>query len=136
MTTLRNYGVHLAVERDGLARVADYDDDTRHVLYFNGGVVQSLSAADWLATRGPLPADPTPEQSAAAIAAREAAEQQAGQEAAALRQQVIVLAQSAVGVRADLLTAPQVRALQAILLWQAGALDKAGAVRPLVDWVR
>lgn len=125
--------IHTAVERDGLPRVAAYDDGSQHVLYLENDVVRSMPAADW---PPPLPTEPTPEQIAAAIAARALAAQQAAQDAAALRQRVLTLAQSAVGVQIDALTAPQVRALIAILLWQAGAIDRAGAVRPLGQWVR
>lgn len=124
---------HFAVERDGLPRVAAYDDGSRHVLYLDGATVRSMSDADW---PPPLPAEPTAEQIAAAIAAREAARQQAAQDALALRQRVIMLAQSAVGVQIDALTAAQVRALIALLLWQAGAIDRAGMVKPLGEWVR
>jgi len=46
------------------------------------------------------------------------------------------LAQSAVGVNIQNLTAAQVRALLACLLWQAGAIMKDGIVRPLGEWLR
>jgi hypothetical protein len=49
---------------------------------------------------------------------------------------VLPVAQSAVGARFDQLTAAQVRALAAILFWQAGALDGNGVVQPLAGWVR
>lgn len=77
---------------------------------------------------------PTPAQLAAAIAAYDAAEAQRKTEAQALRQQVLTLAQSAVGVRVDNLTAGQVRALLVVLLWKGGALTPAGNVRPLEAW--
>lgn len=77
---------------------------------------------------------PTPAQITAAIVAYDLAEQQRQQEAAQLRQQVITLAQSAVGVRIDALTAAQVRALVAILLHKAGALNPDGTVRALGQW--
>lgn len=54
---------------------------------------------------------------------------------ATLRNQVLTLAGSAVGVQIDQLTAAQVRALVAILLWKAGALTSTGAVKPLNQWV-
>lgn len=49
---------------------------------------------------------------------------------------VLPIAQAAVGVRFDQLTANQLRALTAILFWQAGALDANGVVQPLAGWVR
>lgn len=129
------------VAADGLPRVAlDERDEvgTPHVLYLEPGALlpTSMRGTDWLAQRGPLPNDPTPQEVAAALAQRAADRQQVAQDAAALRQQIQTLAQSTVGVRVDLLTAGQVRALQAILLWQAGALDRTGVVRPLAEWVR
>jgi predicted NAD/FAD-binding protein len=69
----------------------------------------------------------------AAVAAAKEAAQQATRDARAL---VVNLAQSAVGVRFDLLTAAQVRALAAILFWKEGALTGAGLVRPLAEWVQ
>jgi hypothetical protein len=126
-----------AVGQDGLPRVAHGDDGSMHVLYLPTGarIAQSMEASDWLVQRGPLPADPTHAEIAAALAARAAAEQQAATEAAALRQQIIALAQSAVGVRVDQLTAGQVRALFATVLWKTGALNADLTVRPLTQWV-
>lgn len=54
----------------------------------------------------------------------------------ALKSRIRTLAQSAVGVQIDALTNVQVRALVAILLWKAGAVDNTGTIRPLKDWVR
>ena len=137
MTVLLDYTIYEAVAADGLSRVADYDDGSRHVLFLGAaGKVQSLATADWIATRGPLPHDPTPEESQAAIAQRETARQQASTDAAALRQQILTLAQSAVGVRLIDLTAGQRNALIAILLWKEGAIDAALVVRPLSVWVK
>lgn len=65
-----------------------------------------------------------------------AAQQQTATDSAGLRSRVVQAAQSAIGVRVDDLLAGQVRALLAIVLWQAGALDKDGKVKPLGDWVR
>jgi len=73
---------------------------------------------------------------AQAAAAQVAAQIQADQDAAAARALVVQVAQSAVGIRFDQLTAGQVRALAAILFWKAGALTKDGLVRPLADWVQ
>jgi hypothetical protein len=120
-----------AVKRDGLPRQAIADDDSVHVLYLDGARLRSVLAADW---PPPLPTEPTDAQIAAAVAAREAADLQAKTDAAALRTRVRTTAQSAVGVVITDLTAVQVRALLAVLLWKAGALDKDGKVRPLGEW--
>lgn len=120
-----------AVERDGLPRQATDEDGVVHVLYFDAHVVRSMLASEWLP---PLPSDPTPAEVAAAIAAKAAAEQQTKADAAALRTRVRALAQSAVGVQLDQLSAPQVRALIAVLLHKQNAIDKTGAIRPLADW--
>lgn len=79
---------------------------------------------------------PTEAELAAAIAAYDTAETARKQEATTLRNQVVSLAQSAVGVTLNNLTAAQVRALVAILLWKEGAVTPAGAIRPLAEWVR
>lgn len=55
---------------------------------------------------------------------------------ASLRATLISAAQSAVGVRFNELTAVQVRALFAILLYREGGLTRDGVVRPLAEWVR
>ena len=120
-----------AVARDGLARQATDETGAIHVLYLDGTRVRSMLAADW---PPPLPTDPTPEQSAAAIAARAAAEQAERQSAIALRNRVLTVANTAVGVQLDALTPAQVRALMACLLWKAGGLTHTGAVRPLGEW--
>jgi hypothetical protein len=119
------------VAQDGLPRLATADDATQHVLFFDGAV-RSMLASDW---PPPLPTDPTPQQIAAAIVARQAAAQQAITDAAALRAQIIALAQSAVGVSLSALTAPQVRALTALLLWKAGGVKADATVRPLAEWL-
>lgn len=121
-----------AVARDGLPRQATADDGSGHVLYLDGTQLRSMLASVW---PPPLPTDPTPEQIASAIAARDAAEQQARADALALRQRIVTLAQSAVGQSIDTLTAAQVRALVACLLYKAGAIDKAGVVQPLGAWL-
>lgn len=107
------------VEADGVAREAIADDRTVHMLYRDGTIVRSVLLADWPAAQIEL-----------------AAHDQERADAAALRQRVRTLAQSAVGVAIDQLTAGQVRALFAILLYREGALDKNGIVRPLIEWVR
>lgn len=133
---------HGLVEEDHLPRVARYQADSgvgeeRHVLYFGPvGLIQSKSEAEWLAQDGALPIDPTPQQRAAAIAALKAAANQADRDASALRQRVIQEAQGTVGQSISTLSATQLRALVAILLWKAGAVDKDGLVLPLNQWVR
>lgn len=121
-----------AVARDGLPRVAVADDTSQHVLYLEGSSVRSMLASEW---PPPLPTDPTQAEIDAAIASRQAAEQQAKTDAIALRQKILTVAQSAVGQSIDVLTAAQVRALVACLLYRAGALDKAGIVQPLGEWL-
>lgn len=120
-----------AVARDGLPRQVTADDGTTHVLYLEAEAVRSMLAAVW---PPPLPSEPTQAEIDAAIAARAAAEQQARADAMALRTRVRTLAQSAVGVQVDQLTAAQVRALIVVLLHKQGAIDRAGAIRPLNDW--
>jgi XkdW protein len=77
---------------------------------------------------------PTPAQLQAASDAYDVTLAQAASDASALRTQVVNVAQSAVGVLLTNLTAAQVRALLAVLLWKGGALDKDGKVRPLNEW--
>lgn len=57
-----------------------------------------------------------------------------GADASALRTRVRTLAQSAVGSSIDMLTAGQIKALVVFLLHKQGAIDSAGAVRPLNEW--
>lgn len=127
-----------AVAHDHLPRVAAADDGSRHVLYMENGSSspRSMLAADWLAQRGPLPADPTQAQIDAALAAIAQAEQQAQADAAQLRQQVLATLQSAVGVRFIDLNNAQLKAIVEVLAWQAGALNKDTTVRPPADWIR
>lgn len=77
---------------------------------------------------------PTTQQLADAIAAYDAAQTAREQAAQQLRQTVVSLATSAVGVSVASLTAAQVRALLVVLLRKAGALNADGTVRPLGDW--
>jgi hypothetical protein len=79
-------------------------------------------------------AQPTEAELQAASDAYDAAKAQADAAATTLRTQVVNVAQSAVGVVITNLTAAQVRALLAVLLWKNGALTDAGAVRPLGQW--
>lgn len=82
---------------------------------------------------GPAP-QPTPAQIATRVATLRAAETQEGVDADALRTKVRTLAQSAVGIQVDALSAPQVRALLIVLLYKRGAIDRTGAIRPLSEW--
>lgn len=52
-----------------------------------------------------------------------------------LRNQILSVASSSVGVALNDLTATQVKSLLAIMLWKAGAVNKSGQVRPLAEWV-
>jgi hypothetical protein len=122
-----------AVARDGLPRVATADDDTQHVLFLDAGVVRSMLASAW---PPPLPSDPTPLEIAAAIAAKDAQAAQDAADASALRTRVRTLAQSAVGLSIDVLTAGQIKALVILLLHKEAAINKAGIVRPLDEWMR
>lgn len=70
----------------------------------------------------------------AALAAMAVANAQTDADAAALKAQIVTIAQTAVGVRVDLLTAAQVRALVAMLLNRAGAIAADLTIRPLADW--
>lgn len=92
--------------------------------------------------RGPGP-QPTPAALDAAWTAYQSERQQAAQAEAtrladlsAARSLVLTTAAGAVGVRFDALTTTQLRSLLAIVLWQGGALDATGVVRPLAQWVR
>lgn len=124
---------HYAVERDGLPRVADYDDGLQRVLYLDGAVVRSMPVTDW---PPPLPTEPTEAEIAAALAAREQGRQDALRDALALRQALRTKLASAVGVQIDDLLVGQLRALVAYLLWREGALDKDLRVRPLSEWAK
>lgn len=58
------------------------------------------------------------------------------QDAAQARQTLLTAAQSAVGVAAADWTNVQMRALLALLIYQAGGLDKDTKVKLLAQWVR
>lgn len=79
---------------------------------------------------------PSDETINAAIALYDAAQAQRQADATALRNQVLSLASGAVGKPLNTLVAGEVRALVAILLWQAGGVTGAGIVRPLAEWVK
>jgi hypothetical protein len=133
-------GVADLVRGDGLPRLVDaveWDNTaptgaTVPTVVYLDGSVRSVAASAW---PPPLPTDPTPAEIAAALAARQAAAQQAQSDALALRQRIVTLAQSAVGVSIDALTAAQRNALIACMLYKAGGIDKDGIVRPLAQWL-
>lgn len=120
---------HFAVERDGLPRVADYDDGSQHVLYLDGDLVRSLAAADWLATRGPLPSDPTPQESAMAIAARETGRATRQADAIILRSQIRTAARALAGKKPTQWNTQELRELVALLLHDGGYLEGDAALR-------
>lgn len=121
------------VALDGLPRVVLDDEGTQHVLYLPDGapLPHSMLASDW---PPPLPTEPTPEESAAAIQAREAKQKEAHDKAALKRQRMIDLAESAVGEGIDRLSAKQLGAILALL--HPEIVDDALAVRPLEEWTR
>lgn len=80
----------------------------------------------------PQPTNAELQADVAALDVRDATQKN---EATALRQQILTLAQSAVGKTINTLTANEVRALVALQLYRAGAVDKDGKVRALIDWV-
>jgi hypothetical protein len=62
MSLIRDRSIHTAVERDGLPRVAAYDDGVDRVLFLDGEIVRSVEASAWTDV---LPTDPTPRCSGA-----------------------------------------------------------------------
>ncbi len=120
------------VALDGLARVATDNEGTQHVLYFDTSVVRSMLASAW---PPPLPTPPTPQEIAAAIAARQAAAQQAQADAVALRAQIVTTLQGAAGVTFANLTLVQLKAVVAAMAWKAGALNRDTTLKPPGDWL-
>lgn len=124
------------VRLDGLPRVSRAKDDagaeSLHVVYLDGTAVRSMLAVDW---PPPLPIDPTPEQSAAAIAAREAAQQQAEQGALALRQAIRARLSTLAGKRVDDLLVGDLKTLLLYVVWREGGIDKDLKVRPIAEWI-
>lgn len=98
--------------------------------------LQDDGAGPFIASWNRAEPQPNDAQIDAAIAAAKAAAQQAETDAVALKQAVQNLAQSAVGVVIDQLTAAQRNALIACLLWKAGAIDKDMKIRPLAQWLK
>ena len=111
--------IRALVLADGQPREAQDDAGHTLMLWREDGLVRSGLLADWPAEQ-----------------ARLAALEQERLDALALRQQILTVAQSAVGVAFDQLLAGQVRALFAIVLRKEGALDKDGKVRALGEWVK
>lgn len=56
-------------------------------------------------------------------------------ESETVRSRILTLCQSAVGVQLQDLTAAQVKALLAAILWLHGVVDAQGKVRPLASWI-
>lgn len=76
-----------------------------------------------------------PADVSAVVATWRTAQDKQAVDAAALRTRVVSLAQSAVGTQIDALTPAQTRALLALLLYKAGAIDTTGAVLSLAGWL-
>lgn len=138
MPRLLDPTIHDAVAHDGLPRSARYADEdggtSVHVLYWDGRIVRSLSDVEWLAQRGPLPADPTPAQIAAALAAQAAAEQQAQIDAAQTRQAIRARLDALAGKRVDDLLVGDLKTLLLYLVWREGGIDKELRVKPIGEW--
>lgn len=134
--TLLDPDKHTAVALDHLPRVARYADEqgveSRKVLYWTGRRVETLLEAEWLNTRGPLPTDPTPEQIAAALAAR----QQDTQDTAALRQAIRTRLDALAGKRVDDLLVGELKTLLLYLVCREGGVDKDMRMRAPGDWGR
>lgn len=81
----------------------------------------------------PVPTQAEVDAAAATVPIVRETEQQA---ATQLRQQVLDMAKTAAGARADILTLPEMRALFAVFLREKDALDTDGKVRPPEEWVR
>ena len=71
------------------------------------------------------------------LTAEEQAQEDIKTQALAARQTILNTAQSAVGVQLTALTAAQVRALMACMLYAAGGVDaQTLTVKPLSEWMR
>src|SRR5262249_31481098 len=97
-------------------------------------LLQDDGAGPYIAAWRLADPEPTAEQLAAASAAYDAAQQQAAQEDATLKQEILSLVQSAVGVRYNLLTAAQRNAIAALDWYRRGLLDRQGRVKPPGEW--
>lgn len=86
---------------------------------------------EWRGT-GDVPSDQTITD---AWTAYNTAQTAAATSATAARTAAVNIAGSAVGVAIGSLTAAQVRALVACLLWKNGALNSDGTVKPLASWL-
>lgn len=96
--------------------------------------IRDEGAGPYIAAWRLAEAQPSEAELQAASDAYDVTKAQADSDAAALRARVRQTAQSAVGVLITNLDGNQVRALLAVLLRKAGALDKDGKIRPLADW--
>ena len=124
------------VRIDGLPRLVNDERaaGVQHVLYLEGSKVRSMLATDW---PPPLPSDPTPQEIAAAIAARRAAEQQERANITAIRARIIAIMQPIVGQSIDTpLTAAQMQAMLRLLARQAGGIRPDGTWAPLSEWAK
>ena len=124
---MRGLEIQEAVGRDGLPRVAQANDGTQDVMYLADGahIAQSMSAAEWLAQRGPLPADPTQAEIDAALAQRDAERQKRQAMSNSLRG----AANAHRGKTAALLTLPEMRDIMALWMDEKGLLDADGKIR-------
>jgi hypothetical protein len=122
------------VALDGLPRQAIDETGAVHVLFLDGAV-RSVEAGAW---PPPLPTEPTPEQSAAAIQARAATEEAERQAIQALRQQVLTILDPLTGQLASApLTLAQAQAFIKALIYERGGINPAtGRYRDPRDWLR
>lgn len=119
--------------RDGLPRVRtdEVGGAIQLVGYLDGDVVRTMTASEWV---GPLPVEPTPAESRAAIAAREAGRVAAENALAARKARLRADAASSVGKDVATLRQPESNALLALVLARLGALDDEGRVKALDLW--
>jgi len=96
--------------------------------------VQDDGSGAYIAAWNLPAAQPTQSQLQAASDSYDGQAAAATAAAAVLRQRIRTVAQSAIGVAADQLTATQLRSLVAVLLWKVGALDADGKIRPFAEW--
>lgn len=96
---------------------------------WRGGAWDDYSQVEW---RDQVIPQPSLAELQAAWSEIEAEGQQANQTLVNIKN----TAQSAAGVALADLTQAQIKSLLAILLWQAGGVDKDGLVRPLGEWVK
>lgn len=129
MPRLLTPDTHFAVERDGLPRVAAYDDGSQHVLYLDGAIVRSMAVRDWAP---PLPRIPTQAESDTAAAALLVERQQQNSRRATERARAA--GHVAVGTTVDSLTTPQLLGLVRAMAHSLGAVDDDGTIKPYDRW--